>query len=315
MSKKATNWLFLVFLAIEAAVIILLQVTRFNLGIIGSLILNQLIFLLPAVCFLIKTKTAFSDVAPHKKLHPATPFLCIVFTGLCIPLITVVNVISQLFVSNAANQIGVALAGTPAWLIILVVGILGPMNEEFIYRGVFYQSYRKTGRVPAAIVMSAFLFGLMHLNFNQMSYAFVVGIMGALLVEATGSIVSTMIFHACINTSSSVLMVLQKDMLMETGGDTQALIEGQLVQMGFSSYEQYLMVMIIIYGITALFTTALAVLLLNGMAAIEGRGSELRDIFKRKQKCSGEGKKTSLWSVPLVIAVVLSFLFMIVTYG
>ena len=140
MNKKATNWLFLVFLAVEAAVIALLRITEFQISIVGSLVLNQLIFLVPAVCFLIKTKTAFSDVAPHKRIHPATPFLCIVFTGLCMPLITVVNMISQLFVSNAANQIGIALAGTPAWLIILVVGILGPMNEEFIYRGVFYQS-------------------------------------------------------------------------------------------------------------------------------------------------------------------------------
>lgn len=314
MNKKATNWLFLVFLAVEAAVIALLRITEFQISIVGSLVLNQLIFLVPAVCFLIKTKTAFSDVAPHKRIHPATPFLCIVFTGLCMPLITVVNMISQLFVSNAANQIGIALAGTPAWLIILVVGILGPMNEEFIYRGVFYQSYRKTGRILAAMIMSAFLFGLMHLNFNQMSYAFVVGIMGVLLVEATGSIVSTMIFHACINTTSAIQMIAQKDMLMETGGDTRAILDGLLIETGLS-YGQFLTIMIIVYGVIALFTTALAVLLLYGMAVIEGKGSEFKSIFKRKQKGSGGGKKASLWSVPLVIAVALSFLFMIVTYG
>ena len=314
MSKKAANWLFLVFLAVEAAVIVLLRITGFRISIIGSLVLNQLIFTVPAACFLLKTKTALSNVAPLKRIHPVTPFLCIVFTGLCMPLITVVNVISQLFVSNAANQIGLALAETPAWLIILVVGILGPMNEEFIYRGVFYQSYRKTGRILAAMIMSAFLFGLMHLNFNQMSYAFVVGIMGVLLVEATGSIASTMIFHACINTSSSVLMVLERELLVKTGGDTQAILEEQLAQTGLS-YGQYLMIMIIVYGVIALFTTTLAALLLWGMATIEGRGSEFKDIFKRKQKYSGEEKKESLWSVPLIIAVVLSFLFMIVTYG
>lgn len=314
MSKKATNWLFLVFLAVEAAAIFILRYTGLAVSAIGSLVLNQLIFLLPAVCFLIKTKTALSDVAPHKKIHPATPFLCIVFTGLCMPLITVVNMISQLFVSNAANQIGVALAGTPAWLIILVVGIWGPMNEEFLYRGIFYQSYRKTGRILAAMIMSAFLFGLMHLNFNQMSYAFVVGILGVLLVEATGNIASTMIFHGCINTSSAVLMIIQSELLVETGGDSQALLEEQLAQTGLS-YGQFLIVMIIVYGFIALFATALAALLLYGMAVIEGRNSEFKGIFKRKPKFPGGEKKASLWSVPLVIAVVLSFLFMIVTYG
>lgn len=314
MSKKATNWLFVVFLAVEAVVVEILQFTGLRISAIGSLVMNQLIFLIPAVCFLLKTKTALPDIAPHKKIHPATPILCIVFTGLCMPLITLINMISQLFVSNAANQIGAALAGTPAWLIVLVVGILGPMNEEFIYRGIFYQSYRKTGRILAAMVMSAFLFGLMHLNFNQMSYAFVVGIMGVLLVEATGSIVSTMIFHACINTTSAIQMVAQMDVLTETEGDTRALLDGILAETGFS-YGQFLAGMIIVYGVIALFTTVLAALLLWGIAAIEGRGSVFKDLLKRKQKGSGEERKESLWSVPLVVAVVLSFLFMILTYG
>lgn len=314
MSKKATNWLFAVFLAVEAVVVEILRFTGLRISAIGSLVMNQLIFLIPAVCFLLKTKTALPDIAPHKKIHPVTPFLCIVFTGLCMPLITLINMVSQLFVSNAANQIGAALAGTPAWLIVLVVGILGPMNEEFIYRGIFYQSYRKTGRILAAMVMSAFLFGLMHLNFNQMSYAFVVGIMGVLLVEATGSIVSTMIFHACINTTSAIQMVAQMDVLTETGGDTRALLDGILAETGLS-YGQFLAGMMIVYGVIALFTTVLAALLLWGIAAIEGRGSVFKDLFKRKQKGSGGERKESLWSVPLVVAVVLSFLFMILTYG
>lgn len=314
MSKKAVNCLFLVFLTVEAAVSALLHYTGFQLNVIVALVLSQLIFLIPAVCFLLKTKTALSDIAPHKRIHPVTPFLCIVFTGLCMPLIMVVNMISQLFVSNVATQIGVALADTPGWLIILVVGILAPMNEEFIYRGVFYQSYRKTGRILAAMIMSAFLFGLMHLNFNQMSYAFVVGIMGVLLVEATGSIFSTMIFHACINTSNAVLIVLQRELLTKTGGDTQAILEEQLDQMGLS-YGRFLMIMIIVYGVIALFTTTLAALLLWGISSIEKRDSEFKDIFKRKQKYSGEEKKESLWSVQLVIAVALSFLYMIATYG
>lgn len=314
MSKKATNWLFLVFLAAEAAVILTVRLTGVRLGTISSLLLNQLIFLIPAFCFLAGTKTAVSSVAPLKRIHPATPFLCMVFTGLCMPLITVVNMISMLFVSNAANQIGNALVETPAWLIILVVGILGPMNEEFIYRGVFYQSYRKTGRILAAMVMSAFLFGLMHLNFNQMSYAFVVGIMGVLLVEATGSIVSTMIFHACINTGSAVQIILQRDQLAAAGGDTRAMLNELLVQYNIG-YTQFLLVMIVVYGVIALFSTALAVLLLYGIAVIEKRSDEFKGIFRRKQGYVKETKKESLWSVPLVISAVLSFLFMIVTYG
>ena len=108
MNKKATNWLFLVFLAVEAAVIALLRITEFQISIVGSLVLNQLIFLVPAVCFLIKTKTAFSDVAPHKRIHPATPFLCIVFTGLCMPLVTVCKQCGQSDRNSFSRDAGMA---------------------------------------------------------------------------------------------------------------------------------------------------------------------------------------------------------------
>lgn len=309
MSTKAVNRLFLVSLLVEAAVIIFLQVTDLRLGTMSALVLNQLIMLLPALGFLAGTKTKPGFIA-HGRIKPVTPLLCVVFTGLCMPLIMVVNMISMLFVENEANQIVGAMTGVPGWLIILVVGILGPMNEEFLYRGIFYHSYRKTGRILAAMFMSAFLFGLMHLNFNQMSYAIVVGIMGVLLIEATGSIASSMIFHGCINTYNVAVMLIQQKQLAVTGGDSQELLDESLAQLGVT-YHQFLLIAILIFGVIALATTVLAVLLLYGMAAIEQRKNEFVGIFKRKQRESEGEKKGSLWTLPLIVAVVLSFLYMV----
>lgn len=309
MSTKAVNRLFLVSLLVEAAVIIFLQVTDLRLGTMSALVLNQLIMLLPALGFLAGTKTKPGFIA-HGRIKPVTPLLCVVFTGLCMPLIMVVNMISMLFVENEANQIVGAMTGVSGWLIILVVGILGPMNEEFLYRGIFYHSYRKTGRILAAMFMSAFLFGLMHLNFNQMSYAIVVGIMGVLLIEATGSIASSMIFHGCINTYNVAVMLIQQKQLAVTGGDSQELLDESLAQLGVT-YHQFLLIAILIFGVIALATTVLAVLLLYGMAAIEQRKNEFVGIFKRKQRESEGEKKGSFWTLPLIVAVVLSFLYMV----
>lgn len=309
MSTKTVNRLFLVSLFVEAAASFLLDKTEWQLSAIGALVLNQLLLLLPAVIFLAATKTKPGFIA-HNRIRLATPLLCVVFTGLCMPLIMVVNMISMLFVENEANRLSYALMGVPAWLLFLVVGILGPMNEEFLYRGVFYHSYRRTGRIMASILMSAFLFGLMHLNFNQMSYAVVVGILGALLVEATGSIVSSMIFHACINSYNVLLMVMQRDELVAVNGNTQALLNEGLAELGLS-YRQFLLLEIAMFGAVAVAMTALAVLLLYGMASIEHRKTEFLSIFRQKEgKPAGE-KKGSLWTVSLVVAVVLSFLCMI----
>ena len=50
-----------------------------------------------------------------------------------------------------------------------------------------------------AILFSGILFGLFHMNFNQCAYAFLIGVLFAILVEITDSIVSTIIVHFVFN--------------------------------------------------------------------------------------------------------------------
>ena len=51
--------------------------------------------------------------------------------------------------------------------------------------------------------MSGLIFGLMHLNFNQFSYGFVLGVIFAAVVEASGSIYASMAIHFLINFQSA----------------------------------------------------------------------------------------------------------------
>ena len=308
MSKRAVNWLFLVYLFVEAGLVALVLLTGIRFSVLSSIILTQVILLVPTLIFLLATKTKVSEMIPHKKLHPVTPLLCIVYTGLCMPLILVVNMISLLFVDNEATRMAAGMMGLPGWVMILAVGILGPVNEEFLFRGTFYGSYRKTGRILAAMFMSAFLFGLTHLNFNQMSYAIVMGILAVLLIEATGSIVSSMILHACINTFSVLVTLLQKNIISEGNGNAREMIEEMMPGVSFT---RIMLMAIFVYGMIALAATTLAVLLLVGISYIEKRNVEFFNIFKKQKKTEGE-KKETLWSIPLGIAVVLSFAYMII---
>ncbi|MCH5279827.1 MAG: CPBP family intramembrane metalloprotease [Lachnospiraceae bacterium] len=308
MSKRAVNWLFLVYLFVEAGLVALVLLTGIRFSVLSSIILTQVILLVPTLIFLLVTKTKVSEMIPHKKLHPVTPLLCIVYTGLCMPLILVVNMISLLFVDNEATRMAAGMMGLPGWVMILAVGILGPVNEEFLFRGTFYGSYRKTGRILAAMFMSAFLFGLTHLNFNQMSYAIVMGILAVLLIEATGSIVSSMILHACINTFSVLVTLLQRNIISEGNGNAREMIEEMMPGVSFT---RIMLMAIFVYGMIALAATTLAVLLLVGISYIEKRNVEFFNIFKKQKKTEGE-KKETLWSIPLGIAVVLSFAYMII---
>lgn len=117
-----------------------------------------------------------------------------------------VNVISQLFSTNlVSGHMAELILQYPLPVVLFVVAGMPMLCEELIYRGVLYQGYRRTS-VFVAIVLSAFLFGIMHMNLNQFSYAVVLGVMFCLINEAAGSILPSMAMHFYINGRSVVLL-------------------------------------------------------------------------------------------------------------
>ena len=70
---------------------------------------------------------------------------------------------------------------TPVWLGIISYGILAPLGEEIVFRGVVYGQLRKVLKVPYAVVLSGLAFGLFHGNLVQAVYATVIGCLLALV--------------------------------------------------------------------------------------------------------------------------------------
>ncbi len=77
---------------------------------------------------------------------------------------------------------------TPVWLGIISYGILAPLGEEIVFRGVVYGQLRKVLKVPYAVVLSGLAFGLFHGNLVQAVYATVIGCLLALVYEWYGTI-------------------------------------------------------------------------------------------------------------------------------
>lgn len=309
MNAKKTNWLFLSAILFEAAIMIFLIFAgeRISLGVIGSLLLNQLILLVPSALFLLFTKTRPGDFIAHGRMKISISLLVVVFTFLCMPLITAVNAVTLLFVENEASNLMQMLAGIPAWLILLIVGVVGPISEEFVFRGVIYHGYRRSGRLIGAMLLSAFLFGLMHLNFNQMSYAILVGVIGVLLVEGTGSIFYSMLFHICINFSNAVQMLWEPEAASMTMEQREALIETTM----HMPYNQALCVMISVYAVIACITTALAGCLYYLILKLEGRTEHVRLFLSRKGENGVKASNQKLCTWPLIISIALCLAYMI----
>lgn len=304
MNPKKVNWLFLTTLLVEAAVMAFMYLcSDISLGIIESLLLSQLIVLVPAVLFLFGTRTDPGRLIAHNRPKFTTTLLVVVFTFLCMPAIIAVNAFSVLFVDNEVAGLQSYMLSVPWWQILLMVGIIGPVSEEFVFRGVIYHGYKTSQRFVGSMLLSALLFGLTHLNFNQMSYAVLVGIVSVLLLEGSGSIFYSMLFHICINTTNVVQMLVQKAQgTIMSQEESMAYIE-RTMQM---PYKQALAVSVSVYAVIAAGAAALAGCLLYLIVKKENRVQHMQQLLHGN---TGE-KRTKLISVPLVISVVLCLLYM-----
>lgn len=88
------------------------------------------------------------------------------------------------------------------------LGILVPLAEELIFRGLIYTRIRQ--RIPAggAIFFSALLFALFHGNMIQMVFAFPLALVLAWLYERSGWFACPLAFHMGANLTAIVLNLL-----------------------------------------------------------------------------------------------------------
>jgi membrane protease YdiL (CAAX protease family) len=85
-------------------------------------------------------------------------------------------------------------------LMLLGVGIVSPLAEELLFRGVLYPTLRK--RLPAlpSMLLSAAAFSAAHLH-HLRAQTFLLGLVSAILVEYTGSVVPAVLAHIGVNAS------------------------------------------------------------------------------------------------------------------
>lgn len=113
----------------------------------------------------------------------------------------------------------------------MFMAVLPAVVEETAYRGVILGNFNEGNRLTA-VIMSGVLFGIMHMNLNQMAYAIVLGIIFAFLLEATGSIISTMLAHFCINgVSVSLNYIVNKVPLFASQAEETELTKQVILQM------------------------------------------------------------------------------------
>lgn len=279
-------FLIIVILSILANVAVsYLSVRGIELNIRLSIILSQVIILIPGLIYFVIQNKHEEILRPYRKIKPVNILLAIVLTGLISPLTMSANIFSQLFTENELVNISGSVLELPLLESILIIGILGPMCEEFVFRGLIYNSLKGKGRrYIASGLVSGLFFGLLHLNFNQFCYAVLLGIIFALVNECLESIWVSTVCHAAINTSNVIyLYEVENFYRTYTGkGISDVYADSLITDSGMSTKLIYVILLYILL-IVSVVTTVLALLLLRGMCGIEGKADRFNMVFRPKK--------------------------------
>ena len=152
----------------------------------------------------------------------------------CFPLMYVGNIIGNLFSDilsngNAENALDTYIES--GWIPrVLFMVILAPILEEFIFRKMVIDRIWQYGE-KIAVVTSALIFALFHINLFQFFYALGIGLIFAYVYLRTGKLRYTIIMHAFLNFLGSVvapiiISLLNSDSVkqfMQDGGQTLTL--------------------------------------------------------------------------------------------
>lgn len=106
------------------------------------------------------------------------------------------NILEEQFIGMSSNIYG-----------ILAISLVGPVMEEILFRGAIMSPMLRKGIHPwLVIVFSALVFGIIHANPAQIPFAFIAGVILAIIYYKTGSLVGSSICHVINNSMSVYLM-------------------------------------------------------------------------------------------------------------
>lgn len=184
---------------------------------VTSILLNHIVTIIsiyaiavPLFCIVVKK---LPKLKPLKSKMKVGSF----FGGLCIALLLmtagsyisnfVLSLVQIFFGTAAENPLDQIISPEDPWIVLLTVVfgvIIIPILEEILFRKLLCDRLLALGE-GYAIIVSAVIFGLIHGNFYQFAYAFLLGALFALIYVKTGKIRYSAIYHMFLNFFGMVL--------------------------------------------------------------------------------------------------------------
>lgn len=294
------GWLFFISMVLHiltSLAVSILQQKGITLPVEMALVLSELSILIPSLIYILIGKLSFRDDLGFRPVKAGTFFMCILLSALVTPVATFFNVLSQLFVDNTMLRMSDSLLGGSGVIVIFLGAVYGPFCEELLFRSVINNRYSVYIGPMRAAFISAMLFALAHMNINQASYAFVLGLIFAIINRAARSVYPSLIIHICVNGSNLLflfgVMRAQKALGIDGGSAAAGGVE-----------KDVLFALIGITLVIALICSAIAIPCVIWISKHENNEAGLNDMFR------GSHPRERWLTVPLVAGIILVLIVM-----
>lgn len=277
---------------------LILGILLFSLGSIvqsreiysGLLITEYLIILVPNLIFLklkglsIKSTLRLNRISLKQVIYIG---LIMLFSyPIAVFLNTLVISILNYFGETVASSVPIPDSGKMYLLSLFVIGLSPGICEEIMFRGTIMRAYESMGK-NKAIIYSAILFGIFHLNLQNLVGPIFLGFILAILVYKTNSIYSSILGHAFSNGIAMTIGYFASK--FQAGVENTPAYE--------ISYKLQLLIALLWFGILALISTFILRKLLKNLP-----GDEVHV----------EGFKKSLSLTDLIPVILIIILFIII---
>ncbi|MDR2535461.1 MAG: CPBP family intramembrane metalloprotease [Treponema sp.] len=154
-----------------------------------------------------KTKRSFNDVFKFNKVSPSLWFTVTLFmAGLVIITSELDNLVNYLLpMPEAFIQVFDMLTKKQIFAVeIIIVVVIPGFMEELLFRGLILDGLNRNYSIKKAMIISAFLFGLIHLNPWQFYSGFIIGLISAWICIRANTILLSIYMHLFNNLSYAV---------------------------------------------------------------------------------------------------------------
>lgn len=131
-------------------------------------------------------------------------FISIFYNTLILNINDVIHITDNYYISSV-----------PIYILILTTGLMGPILEELLFRGIIYNKLLTFNNYKKSSIITSIMFAIMHFpNFITMIYTFFLSFILIYLYDKYKTLKAPIIFHIAINTTITLLLPILMDNML-----------------------------------------------------------------------------------------------------